>query len=72
MWKQYFKLKKIKPGRIMVYGFGTIDFSNEDLPVELVHSIYQQNFPFLELTDKGQEKFYPEKTKPPNKTEVKK
>jgi len=71
MWKDYFKLVKIVPGIIVVPGHGKIDFRNEKLPVELCRQLYEKEFPYLELTKDGKEKFGKEtpekKQETPNK-----
>ena len=59
MWKLYFKLKGVKPGKIFVHQYGMLDFAGDALPVEVCKKLYDKKYPFLELTEKGKEKFYP-------------
>jgi hypothetical protein len=63
MWKKYFKVIKIVPGRVIIPGHGTVDFSREDLPLELIKELYENDFPYLEITDQGKEIVY--NIKPP-------
>ena len=57
MWKTYFKLIKIKPGKVVVPGHGKIDFNSDKLPVELCRKLCESGFPYLEMTKEGKEKF---------------
>lgn len=68
MWQKYFKLKKIVPGRV-VTRHGTIDFSKNNLSLELLKTLYESDFPYLEITDEGMKTLYGIK---PKKTVVKK
>ena len=45
MWKDYFKMIKLVPGRVVISGHGTIDFSRDDIPVELIKQLYENDFP---------------------------
>jgi len=58
MWKNYFKMIKLVPGRVVVPGHGTIDFSRDDLPVEIIQKLYEEDFPYLELTPEGKKEIY--------------
>ncbi len=58
MWQNYFKIIGIVPGRVVVPGKGTIDFSKENVPVELCKQLFDSGFPYLELTDLGKEVLY--------------
>lgn len=60
MWKTYFKLKGLKPGKVFVPNFGEVDFSVDNLPVETVQAIYEAGHDLLELTPEGKTKLYPE------------
>lgn len=57
MWRNYFKLIRINPGKVVVPGHGKIDFARDNLPVELCLKLYESGFPYLELTKEGKEKF---------------
>ena len=58
MWKIYFNLIKVQPGKISTFQHGTIDFSRDNLPVDLLKSLYDNKFPYLELTDLGEKELY--------------
>ena len=58
-WTDCFNLVGIKPGRMVVPGHGTIDFSNPSLPVELVKSLFENDFSYLSITPLGLETLYP-------------
>ncbi len=64
MWHQYFKVKKIRPGRVVVPGHGTLDFSKSNIPVAVCQELYEKEFPYLELTELGKEKLYGVKPQP--------
>jgi len=74
MWRKYFKLIKLVPGKVAVFGHGTIDFSKETLSIDLLKSLYEKKFPYLEITDLGKSKLYgiksPEKTSKAVKTKT--
>ena len=61
MWKSYFKFIKLVPGKVVVKHHGTIDFSKDNLPVDLIKDLFDDNFPYLEMTAEGKRKFYPDK-----------
>ena len=55
------------PGRVVVPGRGTIDFSRPDLPLEMVKELYESDFQYLDITEEGKEVIYnivPEKGTP--------
>lgn len=58
MWQKYFKVINIVPGRVVVPGHGTIDFSRSDLPLEMVKELYENDFPYLDITEEGKEVIY--------------
>ena len=58
MWKDYFKLVKTNPGRIITHKFGEIDFRKENLDLTVLKKLYESDFPYLELTDFGRKEFY--------------
>jgi len=65
MWKDYFKMIKLVPGRVVVPGHGTIDFRRDDLPLKLIQQLYENDFPYLQLTPEGEQKLYGIKTQRP-------
>ncbi|TSA37098.1 MAG: hypothetical protein D4R64_06180 [Porphyromonadaceae bacterium] len=58
-WKDYFTLIKVQPGRIVTPRFGTLDFSDPNLPVEKVQALFEDDFPYLQITSLGLETLYP-------------
>ncbi len=59
IWTEYFNLIKVLPGRIVTPRFGTLDFANSNLPVEKVRALYEDGFPYLQLTPLGMRELYP-------------
>ena len=58
MWKDYFKFVKLKPGRVVTSLFGTIDFSRDDIAIDTIQALYESDFPYLEITEKGKKELY--------------
>lgn len=69
MWKKYFNVVNIVPGPVIVQGFGTVDFSREDLPVELCTKLYEADCRYLEITTEGKADLFG--IKPEKKVSVK-
>ncbi len=74
MWKTYFNFVKLKPGRVVTHHFGTLDFSQDNIPVETCKALYEDDFPYLEITEQGKSELYgigeqpePEPQKPKRK-----
>ena len=63
MWQKYFKVVKVVPGKIVVPKVGEIDFSKENLSVDLVKNLCDSNFPYIEPTEEGKVMFYGKSTK---------
>jgi len=57
MWRRYFKLKLV-PGVVITKKFGRIDFRMDDLRIENLLELYEDDFPYLELTNEGRARFY--------------
>ena len=57
MWSKYFKLKGLVPGRVVVAGYGEIDFS-QNVPVETCRELFENDWPFIDITEEGKLKFY--------------
>ena len=66
MWREYFKLKNIIPGRVHFARFGIIDFRRDDLDLQVLRSLVSEGSPYLELTPEGEE-FFQAKTPPQSK-----
>ena len=58
MWKCYFKFVKLKPGRVITTLFGEIDFSADNIGIEIIKALYENGFPYLEITEEGQAELY--------------
>jgi hypothetical protein len=58
MWQKYFKFIKLVPGKVVVPGHGTIDFSKDNLPLDLLKTLHENKFPYLEITDEGKKELY--------------
>jgi len=53
MWTQYFNFIKLRRGRVIVPIHGEIDFSRDDIPLEICNELFEKGFPYLELTELG-------------------
>ena len=62
MWTRYFNFIKLHRGRVIVPIHGEIDFSRDDIPIETCKELYEKGFPYLELTEAGQQELYPQVT----------
>ena len=58
MWKRYFRFIKLRPGRVVTQQFGELDFSSDKIPVETVKALYENDFPYLEITPEGSKELY--------------
>ena len=59
IWTDYFTLIKVLPGRIVTPRFGTLDFSDPNLPVEKLQALFEDDFLYLRITPLGMEALYP-------------
>ena len=57
MWQVYFKVKGIIPGRVVVPGYGTLDFSKKNLSLKVCKELHDKGFPYLEMTEEGKTKY---------------
>jgi hypothetical protein len=48
-WVNKFEVVGIIPGKILLPGLGTLDLSDESLPIELVQAAYDKGCPYLKL-----------------------
>lgn len=73
MWKKYFKVVKLVPGEVVVPGFGTLDFSKDNISVKVCQKLFESDFPYLAITEEGKDFLYgePEKAAVPLKTKLK-
>jgi hypothetical protein len=58
MWTKYFKVVKIRRGRVITPRHGEIDFSRDNIPVEICQQLYEEDFPYLEITEEGKKELY--------------
>ena len=58
MWKLYFNFIKLKPGKVVTAQFGKIDFSAENIGIEIIKSLYESGFPYLEITKSGKSELF--------------
>jgi hypothetical protein len=58
MWRKYFRLVKLIPGKVVVPKFGIIDFRRDDLSVDLCKALFEKDFEYLEITPLGEAEFY--------------
>ncbi len=49
----YFNFVKLKPGRVVTAQFGEIDFSADNIGIEIIKALYENGFPYLEITKSG-------------------
>ena len=57
MWTQYFNFIKLRRGRVIIPYHGEIDFSRDDVPLEICKELFDKGFPYLELTELGKKQF---------------
>lgn len=62
MWKLYFNFVKLKPGRVVTAQFGEIDFSADNIGIEIIQALYENGFPYLEITEEGKAELYGNET----------
>lgn len=58
MWKKYFKVIKVRPGRILTSSHGELDFSADNISIEICQQLYEDDFPYLEITEEGKRELY--------------
>lgn len=58
MWQNYFKVAKIKPGRVNTALLGIIDFCDPNIPLEKIKELFENDFPYLEITPEGMQALY--------------
>lgn len=60
MWKKYFKVVKLVPGEVVVPGYGIIDFSKDNISLEVCCKLFESDFPYLAITEEGKKFLYGE------------
>ncbi|HCY41733.1 MAG TPA: hypothetical protein DHV48_10315 [Prolixibacteraceae bacterium] len=58
MWTDYFNFIKLRRGRVITPFHGEIDFSRDDIPLEICKELFDKGFPYLELTEMGKQELY--------------
>lgn len=58
MWKKYFNVVGIVPGPVIVYGFGQVDFSRDDLQVDVCKKLFEADCRYLQITADGLKELY--------------
>lgn len=58
MWTNYFNFIKLRRGRVIVPVHGEIDFSADNIGIEICKELYEKGFPYLELTELGRKELY--------------
>ncbi len=58
MWTKYFKIVKIRRGRVVTPSHGEIDFSRDDISIEICKELFEDDFPYLEITEEGKRELY--------------
>ena len=48
-WVNKFEVVGIKPGKVVLPGYGTLDLSDESLPMDRVQGAYDRGCPYLKL-----------------------
>ena len=58
MWKRYFKCVKLKPDKVVTALFGEIDFSADNIGIDIIKTLYENGFPYLEITEEGKAELF--------------
>ena len=58
MWKTYFNFVKLEPGRVVTALFGELDFSADDIGIEIIQALYESGFPYLEITENTKDELH--------------
>lgn len=58
MWQKYFRVVKIKPGRVNTALLGLIDLSDPNIALDKIVHLFENDFPYLEITNEGRHELY--------------
>ena len=58
MWTNYFKLIRLKPGKVITFLCGEVDFSKPNLSLEVLMKLWESDFPYLQITELGKKELY--------------
>ena len=75
MWTDYFKLIRLKPGKVITFLCGEVDFSKPNLSLEVLMKLWESDFPYLQITELGKKELYgimdkPGESETPKKTKL--
>ncbi|HEY5592158.1 MAG TPA: hypothetical protein VIK55_14230, partial [Paludibacter sp.] len=54
----HFKFVKLKTGKVVTSKFGKIDFTANNIGIEIIKTLYENGFPYLEITEEGKVELY--------------
>jgi len=57
MWRRYFKFTAV-PGVIINPKYGRIDFRRDNLSIDMLQDLYENDFPYLRITEAGKAELY--------------
>ena len=58
MWTDYFKLIRLKPGKVITFLCGEVDFRKDNLSLAVLKKLYESDFPYLQITELGKKELY--------------
>jgi hypothetical protein len=58
MWRKYFTVVKVVPGRIKTPRHGIIDLSRDDLSLAVLKELYEEDWPYIQITNEGMKELY--------------
>ena len=58
MWTDYFRLIRLKPGKVITFLCGEVDFSKPNLSLEVLMKLWESDFPYLQITELGKKELY--------------
>jgi hypothetical protein len=67
-WQEYFIVKGIHPGRVVTHRYGTLDLRRKEIPINIIKELFDQGFPYLKLTEKGEAELYTQSKETDSKT----
>ena len=59
IWTDCFKLIRVHPGRIVTPRHGILDFSDPKIPIAKCKELFEEDFPYLQITPRGLDYLYP-------------
>jgi len=46
------------PGEVVIPGYGKLDFSKDNISVEVCRELFESDFPYLTITEEGKDFLY--------------